>query len=95
MAIYDDSPDLDSRLVCRGCGRVHLGARLIALPDGRVVGSYSEDFRQYNEASWVLRKKRSKRTRIEYLDAVEAKRGKKARDALREEMMRIWEAKKK
>lgn len=95
MPIYDDRSDLDPRLRCRGCGRVHLDARLVNLPDGRVVGSYSEELRRYNEASWVLRKKRSKRARIEYLDGVEAKRGEKAREALREEMLKLWEGKKK
>jgi len=95
MAIYDDSPNPDPRLLCRGCGRLHVGARLVKLPDGREVGSYSEEFRQYNEAAWVLRKKRSRRTRIEYLDAVGEKRGEKARQALRDEMMRIWETRQK
>lgn len=76
-----------------GCGDIHSDARLVELPDGRVVGNYSEDYRRYHEALWVLKKKRSKRTRIEYLDAVEEKRGIKARTELREEMMRIWESK--
>ncbi len=65
------------------------------LADGRVVGNYSEDYRRYCEAVWVLKKKRSKRTRIEYLDAVEEKRGVKARLELREEMMKLWELKQK
>ena len=95
MQIYDDSPNPDPRLLCRGCGRLHTGARLVTLPDGREVGNYSEALRQYHEAVWVLRKKRSRRTRIEYLDAVGEKRGQKARDALREEMMRIWEFRQK
>lgn len=59
------------------------------------MGNYSEAWRIYCEAVWVLKKKRSKRTRIEYLDAVEEKRGIKARTELREEMMKLWEMKQK
>lgn len=93
MAVLDSSSASDDRLRCHGCGDIHPGARLVELSDGRVVGSYSEEYRRYCEAVWVLKKKRSKRTRIEYLDAVEEKRGIKARTELREEMMRIWNAK--
>lgn len=73
-----------------GCGDIHPDARLIELPDGRAVGNYSEAWRLYCEAVWVLKKKRSKRTRIEYLDAIAQKRGVQARIDLRAEMMRIW-----
>ena len=59
------------------------------------MGNYSEEYRLYCEASWVLRKKRTKRTRLEYLDAVAEKRGVEARIALREEMMRIWQSRQK
>ena len=86
-----DSPQ-DDRLVCLACGQVHPQARLVSLPDGRQVGNYSETFRLYCEASWVLRKKRTKRTRLEYLDAVAEKRGVEARIALRAEMMAIWQS---
>lgn len=85
----------DDPLACPQCGQIHKGARLVALPDGRQVGNYSEAFRLYHEAAWVLRKKRSKRTRLEYLDAVAEKRGVEARIALREEMMRIWQSRQK
>jgi hypothetical protein len=47
----------------------------------------------YYEAAWVLKRYRTKKTRVAYLDAVEEKRGIAARLALREEMMRIWEHK--
>jgi hypothetical protein len=40
----------------------------------------------------VLKKKRSKRTRIEYLEGVREKRGLKAKEELREEMLRIWQS---
>ena len=79
------------KLRCRGCGGVHPGARLVDLPDGRVVGNYSEEFFLHYEARFVLKKYRSKRTRLAYLDSVEEKRGKAARVALRQEMMVIWE----
>lgn len=89
-----DAPNTpqDERLACLACGKVHAGARLVRLSDGRQVGSYSEEYRLYCEAAWVLRKKRSKRTRLEYLDRVQEKRGVEARVALREEMLRIWQS---
>lgn len=94
MAALDSSSESDDRLRCYGCGHIHPGSRLIELSDGRVVGSYSDDYRRYCEAVWVLKKKRSKRTRIEYLDAVAERRGEKARQELREEMLKIWKEKK-
>lgn len=84
----------DPRLVCNGCGDIHSWARLVDLPDGRVVGNCSEDYRRYCEAVWLLKKKRSKRTRIEYLDEIQKIRGVQARIDLRDEMMKIWELKK-
>jgi NMD protein affecting ribosome stability and mRNA decay len=86
-----DTPQ-DEALACPQCGQVHKDARWVDLPDGRRLSSYSEELRRYHEAVWVLRKKRSKRTRLEYLDAVAEKRGIEARIALREEMMRIWQS---
>lgn len=83
----------DERLRCAGCGKIHPWARLVKLPDGREVGTDSEDFRRYCEAKWALRRYRSKNTRIRYLDLVEEKRGAKAREELRAEMLKIWEAK--
>lgn len=89
-----DTPQ-DEGLACPQCGQIHKGARWVDLPDGRRVSSYSEEYRRYHEAAWVLRKKRSKRTRLEYLDAVAEKRGVEARIALREEMLRQWQHKQK
>ena len=85
----------DEQLACPQCGQVHQGARLVALPDGRQVGNYSEAFRLYHEAAWVLRKKRTKRTRMEYLDGVIEKRGRQAYEELREEMLRLWQSRQK
>lgn len=84
------SDEEDPRLACRACGAVHRGARLVSLPDGRIVGNYSEEHRRYWEASWVLRKYRVKRTRQDYLAAVKEKRGTQAMSELREEMLKIW-----
>lgn len=80
----------DPRLVCYSCGAVHRWARLVDLPDGRVVGNYSEDYRRYCEAVAVLKKYRVKRTRQDYLAIVAEKRGTQAMVELREEMLRIW-----
>lgn len=80
----------DSRLVCRACGKVHTNSRIVSTSDGREFGTYSEEWRQYCEAKWVLRKKRSKRTRQEYLRKVEELRGTMAAYYLREEMLKQW-----
>jgi hypothetical protein len=85
----------DERLKCAACGQIHAQARLVSLPDGREVGSYSEEYRRYYEAVWVLRNKRTKRTRTEYLDGVQEKRGTQARVELREEMLRVWQSRQK
>lgn len=83
----------DPRLACYSCGVIHRGARLVSLPDGRVVGSYSEEYRRYHEAKWVLRKYRVKRTRQEYLAKVQELRGTQAMLELREEMLKLWQSK--
>jgi hypothetical protein len=95
MSIGAPSTPQDSRLACHACGQVHPGAKVIKVADGREMGSYSEEYRLYCEAAWLLRKKRSKRTRIEYLDAVAEKRGVQARIDLREEMLRQWQSRQK
>jgi hypothetical protein len=80
----------DSRLHCLGCGKVHPGAKVVRVPDGREMGTYTEEWRQYCEATWLLRKKRTKHTRQDYLDLVQEKRGVQARLDLREELLIIW-----
>lgn len=85
----------DERLKCEACGEIHSHARLVKLFDGREVGNYSREWRLHCEAKWVLRMKRSKRTRMEYLDQVEQRRGLPAKLELREEMLKIYEARKK
>ncbi len=84
-----------NQLRCHGCGQLHPQARLITLPDGREVGSYSEEYRRYTEAAWVLKnlpdkhRDPSRMTKFRYLQAIERRRGRQARDELREEMLRI------
>ena len=81
----------DERLKCYACGEVHENAKLVATIDGRVMGNYQEAWFRYNEAVWVLKTYRSKRTRTAYLDSVGEKRGQAARASLRAEMLLVWQ----
>lgn len=90
----DGGEVIDERLRCHSCGKVHEHARIVRLPNGEEVGNYTEAFRRWHEAAWVLKRYRSKRTRLEYLSAVEDKRGTQARNELREEMLKVWNWKK-
>lgn len=80
----------DDPLACPQCRRVHPSARMVRLSYGPVVSSYSEDYRRYCEANTVLKKFRTKKTRMVYLAAVANKRGEQAAAELRAEMLRIW-----
>lgn len=68
---------------------------MVTLPDGRQVGSYSEEHRLYHEAAWVLKnlpdkhRDKTRMTKFRYLQAIELRRGRQARLELREEMLRI------
>ena len=84
----------DERLKCVACGKVHSHARIVKTEDGREMGNYSEEWRRYCEAKWVLKRYRSKRTRQEYLNEVEKERGYQPKMDLRDEMLKIWEWKK-
>jgi hypothetical protein len=86
-----EGQDEDERLKCYACGEVHENARLVTTLDGRTMGNYQQAWFLYNEAVWVLKTYRSKRTRTAYLDTIETKRGQAARKALREEMLRIYQ----
>lgn len=86
-----EGQDEDERLRCYACGAVHEASRLVTLFDGRIVGNYQKEYFLANEAAWVLKTYRAKRTRTAYLDSVGEKRGQEARAALRAEMMRLWE----
>lgn len=68
---------------------------MVTLPDGRQVGSHSEEYRRYTEAAWVLAKlpdkhrDKTRMTKFKYLQAIELRRGRQARHELRDEMLRI------
>lgn len=91
-------------LACRACGRVHPDAKLITLPDGTVVGSYSNEYRAYTEAKWVLDKlpvtvnKRRKSTpqisRRDYIMSVIDKRGQESANELAAMVTKLWKASK-
>ena len=91
-------------LVCHACGRVHKGARSVKLPDGTSVGSYSEAYRAYTEAKWVLdtlpvtvnrrRKKTPQISRRDYILAVQDKRGQAAANELAANVTKLWKASK-
>ena len=75
---------------CLSCREVHGSPRILRLPDGKLVSSYSEEFRMYTEAKWVFKRFRTKRTRQLYLAEVANLRGKVAYDRLRDAMTEIW-----
>ena len=89
-------------LACPACGKVHPDAVLITLPDGTSVGSYSEAYRAYTEAKWVLEKlpvtvnRRRKKTpqisRRDYIMAVLDKRGQESADELANNVTKLWKA---
>lgn len=83
----------DDPLACPQCGRVHPSARMVRLSYGAVVSSYSEDYRRYCEANTVLKRFRTKKTRMQYLAAVANRRGEQAAAELRAEMLKIWKTK--
>jgi hypothetical protein len=75
---------------CLACRKVHGSPRILRLPTGKLVSSYSEEFRLYTEARWVFKRFRTKRTRQLYLAEVANLRGKVAYDRLRDAMIEIW-----
>lgn len=91
-------------LACRACGRVHPDAKLITLPDGTLVGSYSNEYRAYTEAKWVLDKlpvtvnRRRKSTpqisRRDYIMSVIDKRGQESANELAAMVTKLWKASK-
>lgn len=91
MTNPDDKTDgVDPRLLCYACGEVHERAKIVKTMDGREVGNYSEEWRRYCEAKYVLKQFRTKRTRMGYLNRIQEIRGEQAMWQLREEMMRLW-----
>jgi hypothetical protein len=66
------------------------------------VGSYSEAYRAYTEAKWVLdtlpvtvnrrRKKTPQVSRRDYILAVQDRRGKRSADVLANNVTKLWKA---
>ena len=83
--------EVDARLQCHACGAVHRPSRLVRLPDGREVGSYSEEYRLYTEAKAVLKRFKVKRTRQLHLAEVAKMRGHAGYEQLRQAMLEIYE----
>jgi predicted translin family RNA/ssDNA-binding protein len=91
-------------LACPACGKVHPNAKLITLPDGTSVGSYSQAYRAYTEAKWVFevlpvtvnkrRKKTPQISRREYILGVQDRRGQAAADELANNVTKLWKASK-
>ena len=91
-------------LTCHSCGKVHPDAKLITLPDGTSVGSYSEAYRAYTEAKWVLdklpvtvntrRKKTPQISRRDYIMGVQDRRGQQAANELASNVTKLWKASK-
>ena len=81
------------RPACFARGAVHPTSRLVHLPNGRAVGSYSDEYRVYCEAKWVFRKFRTKRTRQLYLQEVANVRGEAGYAKLYAAMLDIWKRK--
>jgi predicted translin family RNA/ssDNA-binding protein len=95
---------LANDLACHACGKVHPDAKLITLPDGTSVGSYSEAYRAYCEAKWVFemlpvtvnrrRKKTPQISRRDYILGVQDRRGQAAADELANNVTKLWKASK-
>ena len=80
----------DTRKYCYQCEKVHDWAVVYELFDGRIVGSETKEMAFVNLAYIVLRNRRSKASRVEFLRTFEVKNGKAAKDRLRGEMLKIW-----
>ena len=65
------------------------GERMVTLFDGTVVSNYSEEWRAECEARTVCRMPRKLDRRL-YMQAVEARRGREARDAVESLVRKVW-----
>ncbi len=74
---------------CLGCGKVHPGAREVRLIDGRLVSSFSEEWRHECEARSILDIP-GVHARQAHLSKIADKRGQKIADRLKATMMVIW-----
>ena len=66
---------------------------MIKTLDGRILDSYSEEYKLYCGAQYILRKFRVKRTRQNFLRELLEKKGREFHNKFRAEMLRIYEAK--
>ena len=80
----------EDRLRCLACNQIHPGGRLLRLPNGTTVGSYSEEYRLYAEARTVLKRFTTRKTRQLHLARVAEVRGHAGYDALRNAMLEIY-----
>ena len=76
-------------MICAGCNNIE--THPVRLVDGTIVCSTCEAWRHECEARAILRLP-SLNERRAWLDALEKKRGKEARDALQVTMGAIWQA---
>lgn len=76
-------------MTCLACGQVHDDAIEVTLHDGRVVSSYSEEWRQECEARAVLAMP-NRNDRTAFLGNVKRHRGEAAALALRELVTVLW-----
>ena len=63
---------------------------LVKLSDGRQVLSDSEDYRAEMEATHILELP-TKEIRLNFLEAIEKRRGTKARKELEERILKLWQ----
>jgi hypothetical protein len=67
------------------------------LPDGRLVGNQSEEWRMYTEAKWAMKlpdrvgPRSKKLTKAGYLVMVQNARGEQAAGKLRALMVKLWQ----
>ena len=102
MARRSSAVSSADELACPACGKVHPDAKLITLPDGSIVGSYSNEYRAYTEAKWVLDKlpvtvnRRRKSTpqisRRDYILGVQERRGQESANELALMVTKLWKA---
>lgn len=87
-------------MTCHACGKEHPGDKLVTLPDGSQASNYSEAYRSWCEAKWVMARLPDKATKTKplskraYLNGVEQTRGFEAMMALRRHMLFLLEQKK-
>lgn len=75
---------------CLACGQVHGQRRLVRMLRGERLSTYSETFRLFTEARWVLRHFKTKRSRQLYLAEVSNLRGPIAYQQLRDAMTKVY-----